>query len=183
MNMRNTLLVLVLAAALALPLSAQAMGRDDMNVCLCKQVLARTLCKEPVDFNYVGKIGDATYLLNVFYGSKESRFYCTMTERNIVINGKTKRQLVRTIPYEYDASTLSATVNYSVPECPVGRKIYCRSSKTLMDKRRDEEDKFWNRPVPEILEDELKFGIASERNATEEDFTISPEPEETPQQQ
>lgn len=178
MKMRNTILVMILAAALLLPVGAKAIGRDDMNICLCKHVLARTLCKEPVEFNYVGKIGDDTYLLTVFYGSRESRFYCTMTERNIVINGKTKRQLVRTIPYEYDASTLSATVRYSVPECPVGRKIYCRSSKTLMDKRKDAEDKFWNRPVPEILEDELKFGIARERNATEEDFSISHETEE-----
>ena len=73
-------LALALVLALSLPVlapQAQAAG-DDANLSLCKQVLARMLCKKTNEFGYVGKKEEGIYILSVFYASKNSEYLCAV---------------------------------------------------------------------------------------------------------
>ncbi|MBU1247543.1 MAG: hypothetical protein KKB70_02495 [Proteobacteria bacterium] len=154
-----TLATLLLAPALFLALTvppASAQSRDDLNLCLCQSVLARTLCKQPGDFSYIDEYRDtATYSFTVFYANKETRFMCMVTATDVRIKGKAWQPIMRTIPLDVDAENACATAVYSVPECPQTKPLVCCGEKTKQEVSDDKAYDFWSRPIPEILEEEL----------------------------
>lgn len=136
---------------------AQTQTKDDLNMCLCKSLLARTLCKEQQDFSFIDEFGDSsTYSFTVFYANKETRFVCMVTDNDVRIKGKAWQVIMRTIPFEYDVETSCAIADYSVPECPQAKPVVCCGQKTKQEESEDKAYDFWSRPIPEILEEELK---------------------------
>lgn len=127
--------------------------QDEMNLCLCRNALARMLCKKTGDLNFVAKADPTGYYFNVFWGSKEVRFYCGVDPNSIRIQARTGQQFTRTIPFAFDNTSRCSTLSYSVPECPTYRKVSCCMPKTKEEK---EQESFWNRPVLDLLKQDME---------------------------
>lgn len=164
-------LPLILAAALLgqrlllAPAPARAAG-DDLQLNLCKQVLARMLCKKPGDFGYMGKVEEGVYILSVFYASKNSEYLCAaLPDGQLIIQDRTWRPLRRVFHYEPDSTGKCLAVEYSNPECPT--RAAAKSCPPKMDAKEAAKETFWNRPIPKILEEEFKaMKGQGETNAT-----------------
>lgn len=156
MRLKRFLFALVLAALMALP--ARATEFIDMDICIGKKILARGLCKTPAEVNYVARVRDNIYLFSVFYAQKESRFFVGVYDDVIRIQGKDFRNITRTIPYNFDETAKCAVIEYSVPDCPTNERIVCCSEKTIEEKL---DDKFWDKTIPELLEEDLENAIKS----------------------
>ena len=159
-------LVLVLSL-LALAPRAQAAG-DDATLSLCKQVLARILCKKVNEFGYVGKVEDGVYILSVFYASKNSEYLCAvMTDGQVVVQDRTWHAMRRVIPYSADSEGRCLVAAFSNPECPVRAVIRACPTRTPKDAKEEVKETFWVRPIPQILEEEYKaMSAKSQQNAT-----------------
>lgn len=155
----GTTLLLVLFA-----LPAYASEFQDMDICLGRQVIARALCKDPVEINYVSAVRDNINLFSVFYAKKEARFFVGVYKDMIKMQGKDYLTVTRTIPYHFDATAKCGVVEFSPPDCPTTQRIVCCSKKTVEDEL---DEKFWNRPIPELLEEDLRNALEN-NNATED---------------
>lgn len=165
MRRHMVLPVLALCLLLAAPATAQPPGPDDMNLCLCVNALSRLLCKKKNEMAFVAKTGEGVYAFSVFYGSQPSRYTCAVAEDAIYIRSETGRKFLRTIPYTFDASKMCGTFSLTLPDCPIGGTAKCCGVKSAKQLHIEKEDAFWSRPIPQILQDELKQGTFG--NATE----------------
>lgn len=165
MRRAAVLTALVFSLLLALPVAAQPPGPDDMNLCLCVNALSRLLCKKKNEMAFVAKTGDGVYVFSVFYGSQQGRYTCAIGDNAIYLRSETGRQYLRTIPYTFDSTKMCGTFSLSLPDCPIGGKATCCGVKTAKQLRIEKEESFWSRPIPDILQDELKRGTFG--NATE----------------
>lgn len=129
---------------------------EDMDICLGKEVLARALCKDPLEINYVAKVRDNLYLFSVFYARQEARFVVGISNKKIRIQGKEFLTLTKTIPYEFDTMSKCGVVRFSTVECPNSQPIVCCSEKTVEEKL---DEKFWDRPIPDLLEEDLRRAL------------------------
>ncbi|EGB16461.1 hypothetical protein DND132_3258 [Pseudodesulfovibrio mercurii] len=155
--MRRILIALALILALAATsVPARASDYMDMDICLGKQVLGRILCKDPQEINYVAKVRDNIYLFSVFYAKQEARFVVGIGEDKIRVQGREFLKLTRTIPYDFDTASKCAVVEYSSSECTRTDPIVCCTEKTEEDVK---EEKFWDRPIPDLLEEDLKKAL------------------------
>lgn len=143
--------------------------RDDTNICLCQKLLARTLCKQPQDFSFIDEYrNSSTYSFTVFYANKETRFMCMVTSGEVRIKGKAWQPIMRTIPLDMDMENACAIADYSVPECPEAKPVVCCGQKTTQDISEDKAYDFWSRPIPEILDEELRRDQEPPQEATPE---------------
>lgn len=170
-TLRHLLPALLLAGLFVLP--AHASEYQDMDICLGRQLVARILCKDPIEVNYVSKVRDNIYLFSVFYANKEARFFVGVYEDIIRVQGKDYLDTTRSIPYEFDDNAKCGVVDYSIPACQSSERIVCCSQKTVEEQL---DDQFWNRPIPELLEEDLRRALESD-NATGQ-----PPAEDQPQQ-
>jgi hypothetical protein len=173
-------LVLLLAVGLCLDLARPAPARADdaLQLNLCKQVLARMLCKKTNEFSYVGKMGEGVYILGVFYGSKNSEFLCAaLPDGQLVLQDRTWHATRRVFAYEPDGTGKCITVNYSNPECPTRAAL--KSCPPKMDAKEAAKETFWSRPIPAILEEEFK-AMKGQANATAPAAPPAGAPAETP---
>ena len=163
-------ILVALAAALALAVPerpAQAMEAvDQRNICLCTRVMARILCKKPDEFNYVDSYSDGTYSFTVFYADQVRPIRCQVSSSFVHLKADLGQTMLRSVPYTPDAATGCGTVDYRVPQCPDTSIIKCCGKRSAEDLQKEEELKFWNKPIPELLQQELQKGIATEANAT-----------------
>ena len=153
---------------------AQASEFQDMDICLGRQLVARILCKDPIEVNYVSKVRENIYLYSVFYAKKETHFFVGVYSDMIRIQGKEFHTVTRSIPYHFDATAKCGVVDYATADCPTAERIVCCSQKTVEEEL---DEKFWDRPIPDLLEEDLRNAIQGS-NATR---SSSPE-DETPQQ-
>lgn len=156
MRLTRFLFALALTALLAIP--ARATELTDMDIDIGKKILARGLCKSPAEVNYVTKVRDNIYLFSVFYAQKEARFFVGVYNDIIRIQGKDFQNITRTIPYTFDETSKCAVIEYSVPDCPTNERIVSCSEKTIEEKL---DDKFWDKTIPELLEEDLENAIKS----------------------
>lgn len=158
---------LTLAFVLTLAPPARAAG-DDLNLGLCRQILARMLCKKTSEFGYVGKVDEGVYVMSVFYASKASEYLCAVTlDGQVIVQDRTWRAMRRVIPYSKDSEGKCLSTSFSNPECPVRAAIKVCPAKGPMDAKDQVKETFWNRPVPKILEEEYKaMGAREQQNAT-----------------
>jgi hypothetical protein len=155
--MRRILIALGLALSLTLAaIPASASEYADMDICLGKQILGRILCKSPQEVNYVAKVRDNIYLFSVFYAKQEARFVVGISGDKIRVQGKEFLKLTRTIPYDFDKTNKCAVVEYSSSECTRTEPIVCCTEKTEEDVK---EENFWDRPIPDLLEEDLKKAL------------------------
>ena len=175
MTMRHITLIICLAfffGIFARP--AQASEFKDMDICLGRQLVARVLCKDPIEINYVSRVRDNIYLYSVFYAKKETHFFVGIYNDIIRIQGKEFHTVTRSIPYHFDATAKCGVVDYAVAACPTDERIVCCSQKTIEDEL---DDNFWNRPIPDLLEEDLRKAVQA-NNAT----STQPPGKNTPQQ-
>jgi|GEM_PF-2056691 len=156
MRLTRLLFALMLVALFALP--AKATEFIDMDICIGKQIVARSLCKDVNEVNYVSRVKKDVYLFSVFYAKRESFFFVGIYNNVIRIQGKTDRKITRTIYYNFEESAKCAVIEYSVPDCPVSERIVCCSEKTIEEKL---DDTFWDKTIPELLEEDLEEAIQS----------------------
>ena len=152
-----------LCALILFAMPAAGSPYEDMDLCLGKQIVARALCKQPYEVNYVSKVKDDIYLFSVFYANRNTHFFVGVYNNVIRIQGKEFQTVTRTIPYQFDELAKCGIVDFSSPECPTAERIICCSQKTTEEEL---DDKFWNRPIPELLEDDLRRAIEG-LNATD----------------
>ncbi len=162
--MRNRLTTLLSLAFLLLAVPAQADEIDNMNVNLCRRVMAKMMCKTEVDFNYVANVRQGIYLFSTFYANREARFFCGVGGGYIKVQGKDFLKTTRTIPYTFDRRSKCSIVEYSNPECPDYRRIVVCAEKTLDEQATED---FWNRPIPDLLDEDLRRALEG-LNATEQ---------------
>lgn len=161
--MKSTLTAIFIAATLLLAVPAGADEIDNMNVNVCRQLMAKMLCKDVVDFKYVAKVKDGLYLFSTFYANREAMFYCGLGGGYIKVQGKEFHKVTTTIPYTFDVPSKCSIVEYSNPECPDYRRIVVCAEKTLDEQAVED---FWNRPIPDLLDEDLKRAL-EELNATD----------------
>ncbi len=166
---RTTSLLLTLFALVLFVLPAKASEFMDMDICLGKQIVARILCKDPNEVNYVTKVQDNVYLFSVFYAKTEARFFVGVYGDTIRVQGKDFKTITRTIPYHFDETAKCGVVDYAPADCPTTERIVCCSEKTIEEQL---DEKFWDRPIPELLEEDLRNALETEKPAE------SGEPEE-----
>lgn len=154
--MRTPLTVLLLLATLLLCAPATADEIDNMNVELCSQVMAKMMCKDQMDFNYVSKVRDGVYLFSAFYANSEVGFYCAVGGGYVKVKGVKYLKVTRTIPYTFDRPSKCSIVEYSNPECPDYRRIVVCAEKTLDEQATED---FWNRPIPDLLDEDLQRAL------------------------
>lgn len=77
-----TRIILAVMAAIIFALPAQATEFMDMDISLGRQIVARTLCKDPVEVNYVSRVRENVYLFSVFYANKQARFFRGRVQRH-----------------------------------------------------------------------------------------------------
>lgn len=148
----------------AFVIPAQASEFQDMDICLGRQVIARALCKDANEVNFVSRVRDNINLFSVFYAKKEARFFVGVYRDMIKIQGKDYLTVTRTIPYHFDASSKCGVVEFSPSECPTLERIVCCSQKTVEEEL---DEKFWDRPIPELLEEDLRKALEN-NNATDD---------------
>lgn len=153
-------LILVALAAFAQP--SPASDYMDMDICLGKQVVARILCKDPVEVSYVSRVKEHVYLFSVFYADRNARFFVGVYKNMIRVQGKDYQTLTRSIPYHFDAESKCGVVDYAVSDCLTTERIVCCSEKTIDEKL---DDRFWDRPIPDLLEEDLRKAV-QDANAT-----------------
>lgn len=156
-------LILTIAALLTVAFPATASEFIDMDVCLGKQIIGRVLCKNPSEINYVTRVRDNIYLFSVFYAKNEAFFFVGVYNDQIRVQGKDFQKVTRTIPYNFDKLAKCGVVDYVTSDCSTTERIVCCSQKTMEEQL---DDKFWDRPIPELLEEDLRNALQSD-NATE----------------
>ena len=165
--MRRTIIPLLVLAAWLAAVPVFASDYEDMDICLGKAVVARAICKDPLDVNFVAKVKDNIYLFSVFYARQEARFLVGVTDKMIRVQGKEFLKLTKTIPYHFDKEAKCAVVEFSTPDCPVSAPIVCCSEKTPEEKL---DDKFWGRPIPDLLDEDLRKALEEyEKEAGQEE--------------
>ncbi|ADU62010.1 MULTISPECIES: hypothetical protein [Pseudodesulfovibrio] len=160
-------LSLAVAVLIAVPAlfaaPATATEFTDMDVCLGRQVLARMLCKPVEEINYVSKLREDMYLFSVFYANRETHFFVGVGNDIIRVQGKEFKTVTRTISYKFDSASRCGVVEYVAPGCPASGRIVCCAQKSAEETL---EDTFWDRPIPELLEEDLRKALQG-ANATE----------------
>ncbi|BCS90106.1 hypothetical protein [Pseudodesulfovibrio sediminis] len=136
--------------------SALASEYEDMDRCLGRAVVARLVCKDVDDVQFVSKVRDNLYLFSVFYARQEARFIVGVSSKSIRVQGREFLKLTKTIPYNFDDNSKCGVATFSSPECPTSAPIVCCSEKTVEDKL---DDKFWGRPIPDLLDEDLKKAL------------------------
>jgi len=150
--------------ASALPARAQG---DDVKLSLCKQVLARMLCKKTSEFGYTGKLDEGVFIVSVFYASKNSEYLCAvMPDGQVIVQDRTWHPLRRVFPFTVSSDGKCLTTTVTSQDCPGGRVRAC-APKGPKDAQEKRQETFWNRPIPKILEEEYKAMTArGQQNAT-----------------
>ena len=161
-------LLLLLALAWTLPTASARAAGDDVNLSMCKQVLARQLCKKTSEFGYTGKLDEGVYIISVFYASKNSEFLCAVTgDGQVIIQDRTWRTMRRVIPYTLDSEGKCLIAPFSSPDCPVKTPIKACAPKGPQDAKEQQKETFWNRPIPKVLEEEYKaMSARDQQNAS-----------------
>jgi hypothetical protein len=164
----RALTILALCLAIWEGLAVPAHADDEMNVNLCRSVLARLYCKKTSEFSYVGKLQDGVYVIGVFYASKPSEFLCAvMPDGQLIVQDRTWRAMRRVIPFSVDADGRCMSAQASSPDCPVRKPVKVCRPKTAQDKQEQARETFWSRPIPKLLEEEYKsMSGQAQQNAT-----------------
>lgn len=154
-----TILFILCLGLSAIP--ALASEYEDMDICLGKAVVARAICKDPLEVNYVAKVKDNIYLFSVFYARQEARFVVGVSDKVVRIQGKEFLKLTKTLPYHFDSDAKCGVVQFSSPDCSITEPIVCCSEKTTEEKL---DEKFWGRPIPELLDEDLRKALEAYEN-------------------
>ncbi len=126
-------------------------------MCLALNALARTQCKTPLDYSYIGKQRADIYIFNSFYGAKYTDFYCKIGQGEIQIMSKNKL-FRRSVPYYIDDKECGV-IEYFPASCTNKHVIRCCFPKSEKELKADKEAEFWERPIPDLLKEDQKEAL------------------------
>ncbi|WP_245577852.1 hypothetical protein [Maridesulfovibrio bastinii] len=150
-------------------------GEEDRSKCIALEALARSQCKDPLDYVFVGKYSEDVYIYNTFYGSRYRDFFCKVqVENGTVTILSRKRKFRRQIEFHMDKDGC-ALINFEHAGCPKRRPVRCCLPKTAESEKKDKEDAFWDRPVPELLKEDQKAALEELQNRTSKASEATPE--------
>ncbi len=163
---------LLLVMVLTVPATASEFM--DIDIQLGEAILSRMLCKKKSEINFVSRVRENVYLFSVFYANKKARFFVGVYNDMLRVQGKDFQTTTCSIPYHFDPTSKCATVDYSVPDCPTTERIVVCSEKNIEEKK---EEQFWNRSIPELLDEDLRRALQEENaaNATSTTNATSPQ--------
>jgi len=162
----------LLCLALLLAAPAPAAADDTVNLTVCKRLVSHLLCKPYGKLSYAGKPADNVYIIGFFYATKESQMLCAvLDDGQIVLQDRTWRAQRWVFPFTKSGACIVTTA-FS-PDCG-RRKVKVCPPKTAKDVQEQRRETFWNRPIPQILEEELKSMNSGQQNATSAPAQQSP---------
>jgi hypothetical protein len=134
------------------PVAAQGALPAELEICLCRQLLARFLCKPAAGVELIGRQRTGIYVFNVFYGSKYSNFLCGVQGDIIRVSSRDILRQQGAMQFRYDEGDGCAVGEHVNLECRLfDPKISCCKQNMQQDQRKRLEDQFWDRPVPKDL--------------------------------
>ena len=145
------ILILVLTLVVTFPATAKADPDEELKLCMCQQAMGRMLCKNPELFQYIGMKGLKTYVFNVFYGSQNTNFLCTVTDEFVHVTSPAWIRAQRTVLYIMDPETKCASGKFLNPECGMSSEFKCCRRKTPEESLREKDNQFWEKDIPANL--------------------------------
>jgi hypothetical protein len=134
------------------PAAAQGALPAELEICLCRELAARFLCKSPAEIELLGPHQTGIYVFNVFYASKYSNFLCGAQGGIIRIYSRDMLRQQGAMEFRYDEADGCAVGRRANPECRLfDPEIRCCKQQMQDDQRQQLEDQFWDRPVPKDL--------------------------------
>jgi len=172
--MRSLLLIITLAALSQIPSVAQARSMEDERaMCLTRNALARSQCKGPHEFSYVGKQRDNIYIFNSFYGAKYTDFFCKIDNGEITIVSR-KKKFRRSVNYYIDENECGV-IEYFPASCTKRSVIKCCFPKSEKELKADKEAEFWQRTIPDLLKEDQEKALKELQNRTAKSSETKPE--------
>lgn len=172
--MRSLLLIITLAVLSQIPSVAQARSMEDERaMCLTRNALARSQCKDPHEFSYVGKQRDNIYIFNSFYGAKYTDFFCKIDNGEITIVSR-KKKFRRSVNYYIDENECGI-IEYFPASCTKRSVIKCCFPKSEKELKADKEAEFWQRTIPDLLKEDQENALKELQNRTAKSSETKPE--------
>ncbi|WP_245805490.1 hypothetical protein [Desulfovibrio gilichinskyi] len=167
-------LIILLFLMCSFPASAHARSmEEERSMCIALNALAKSQCKEPVSYSYVGKQGDSVYIYNTFYGSKDKDFFCKVGDGEVTIISR-DRLFHRSVVYSIDENDCGV-IEYSAASCTDKRVVKCCFAKSEKEIKADKEVDFWHKPIPELLQEDQKKALENLQNRTVKSSETKPE--------
>lgn len=168
------MLIITLAALSQIPSVAQARSMEDERaMCLTRNALARSQCKGPHEFSYVGKQRDNIYIFNSFYGAKYTDFFCKIDNGEITIVSR-KKKFRRSVNYYIDENECGV-IEYFPASCTKRSIIKCCFPKSEKELKADKEAEFWQRTIPDLLKEDQEKALKELQNRTAKSSETKPE--------
>ncbi|WP_304085619.1 hypothetical protein [Maridesulfovibrio ferrireducens] len=146
---------------------------EERTMCIALSALARSQCKDPASFSYVGKQGESVYIYNAFYGSKYTDFFCKVGEGEVKILSR-KRKFRRSIKYYIDDNQCGV-IAYSPASCSDRHVLRCCFPKSDKEIKADKEAEFWQKPIPDLLQEDQEKALKALQNRTVKSSETKPE--------
>lgn len=167
-------LIIVLVLMCFLPTSVYARSmEEERSMCIALNALAKSQCKDPISYSYVGKQGKSIYIYNTFYGSKNKDFFCKVGDSEVTILSR-DRLFHRSIEYYIDENDCGV-IEYSSAACTDKRVIKCCFAKSEKEIKADKEIDFWHKPIPDLLQEDQKKALEELQNRTAKSSETKPE--------
>ena len=171
-NMVKLIILLVLLCSFPASGYARSM-EEERSMCIALNALARSQCKEPSSYSYVGKQGASIYIYNTFYGSKYKDFFCKVNDGEVNILSR-DRTFHRSVVYYIDENDCGV-IDYSSAACNDHRVVKCCFAKSEKEIKADKEVDFWHKPIPELLQEDQEKALENLQNRTVKASEAKPE--------
>ncbi|WP_239060987.1 hypothetical protein [Desulfovibrio sp. JC022] len=166
------MLVLFVLSHVPSPAQARSM-EEERAMCLTRSALARSQCKDPHEFSYVGKKRGNIYIFNSFYGAKYTDFFCKIENGDITIISRNKK-FRRSVKFYIDENECGI-IEYYPASCTRRSVIKCCFPKSDKELKADKEMEFWQRSVPDLLKEDQENALKELQNRTTKSSETKPE--------
>lgn len=172
--MRSFLFIVALVFLSSFPVSAHARSMEqERALCLTRHALARSQCKAPHEFSYVGTKRGNIFIFTGFYGAKYTDFYCKIENGEITILSR-KKKFRRSVKYYIDENECGV-IEYFPASCTKRSVIKCCAPKSAKELKADKEAEFWRRTVPDLLKEDQENAFKALQNRTVKSSETKPE--------
>ncbi len=173
MKILKLMMVIVLMCFICTPANAGRSMEQEREMCIALNALARSHCKNPAQFSYVGMQGDSIYIFNAFYGSKYTDFFCKVDSGEVIIMSR-KKKYRRSVKYYIDENECGI-IEYFPAACSETHSIRCCYPKSEKELKADKELEFWQKPIPDLLQEDQDAAMKVLQNKTAKSSETKPQ--------
>ncbi len=172
--MRTLMSIIILLVLCHMPAPAHARSMEEERaMCLTRNALARSQCKDPHEYSYVGSKQGDIYIYTTFYGAKYTDFFCKIEDGEITILSRNKK-FRRSVKYYIDESECGI-IEYFPASCTKRSVIKCCFPKSKKELKADKEAEFWQRSIPDLLKEDQENALKELQNKTSKSSETKPE--------